>query len=142
MMTFHENGSMISDHLYPMEPRWLLVIENLGDDLMDRAQALFDTEIFWQALDADGESLATYAKVLILSRSVEEKGSREISNIMLEIADIFLSACWIRYLASQVDGPAREILHGVWEFLRERTFDLDRELLHAQRRRKEIQRAR
>jgi len=125
-----------------MEPRWLLVIENLGDDLMDRAQALFDTEIFWQALDADGESLATYAKVLILSRSVEEKGSREISNIMLEIADIFLSACWIRYLASQLDGRGEQILQGVWECLRERAIDLDQTLMDAQRQRKEMERAR
>src|SRR4030095_9751880 len=109
---------------------------------MDRSQALFDTEIFWQALDVDGECLAAYAKVLILARSVEEKGAREVSIIMFEIADIFLTSCWIRYLGSQTEGPGEEHLHGVREFLRERAIDLERALIDAQRHRKEIERAR
>jgi hypothetical protein len=134
MMTFHENGSMITE-FFPMEPRYMLVIENLGEDLMDRAQALFDTDIFWQALDAHGESLEAYAKMLLLARSVEEKGAYEVSRIMLEIADIFLTSCWIGYLASQLDGPGEKILYGVWECLRERAIDLDQALMNAQRQR-------
>jgi hypothetical protein len=61
---------------------------------------------------------------------------------MFEIADIFLTSCWIRYLGSQIEGPGEEHLHGVWEFLRERAVDLDRALQDAQRHRKEIERAR